>query len=254
MGRIDKMKPELAEAQPRAARLWRSIADALEQDILEGRFAAGSALPTVLDLADRFDVNRHTVRQALQSLQARGLISVEQGRGTFVRQRAFDYRLGERVRFGDNFAGERDTDNVLIGKMTIEAALEKDARRLAVATGTPLWTFRTLRHVGGAPFSTSFHRVAQARFPDFDRMFKAHGQAFSRTMSACGAGDYRRLSTRVSAVLPTAEEQELLAVQHNEPILLSRAIDGLASDQPIHLVSTAFVGSRIEFVFEPGSA
>jgi DNA-binding GntR family transcriptional regulator len=41
-------------------------------------------LPTEFDLSDRFDVSRHTVREAISHLQSLGLVQRVQGRGTVV--------------------------------------------------------------------------------------------------------------------------------------------------------------------------
>lgn len=252
MGRTEGTIETVTERpHPREQPLWRQIAEKIERDIQQGVAAPGSALPTVLELAARFAVNRHTVRQALQSLQARGLISVEQGRGTFVRRPAFDYRLGRRVRFGDNFTEVEDTENILVGDMAAEPLSPKDAKRLKLPPDTLSWSFRTLRIVGGEPFSTSTHRLEHKRWPDFARVFKRCNCHFTRTLREFGMNDYLRLSTRLSAVLPTEEEQELLKVTASEPLFLSRGIDGLANTEPFHFVTTAFIGARIEFVFEP---
>lgn len=240
-----------APASGRNAPRWRRIAEELEQDIRNGVVPTGNPLPTVLELASRFAVNRHTVRQALQFLQMRGLVSIEQGRGTFVRRPTFDYRLGRRVRFADSFIGDSSTDNTLIGAMEVEEALDKDAHRLNLPVGTLLWRFRTLRHAGGAPLATSMHCLEHARWPDFDRHFVRAGKSFTRALTSYGLSDYVRLSTRISAVLPTPQEQELLNISSTEPLLLSRAIDGVSADDPIHAVTTAFIGARIDFVVEP---
>ena len=57
--------------------IWREIEEALSSDIAAGIYPAGGRLPVEADLADRFGVNRHTVRQALAALQERGAISIE---------------------------------------------------------------------------------------------------------------------------------------------------------------------------------
>ncbi|QBC42426.1 hypothetical protein C1H71_01845 [Iodobacter fluviatilis] len=56
-------------------------------------------LPNETDLATRFAVNRHTIRRALQAIEAQGLVRIEQGRGTFVQEELIDYQLGRRTRF-----------------------------------------------------------------------------------------------------------------------------------------------------------
>lgn len=63
---------------------WARIERELREDIELGGLVPGSRLPSEHLLAERFGVNRHTVRRALSALQERGLIRVEQGKGTFV--------------------------------------------------------------------------------------------------------------------------------------------------------------------------
>src|SRR5450759_4090273 len=63
--------------------LWESIADALRDEILDGRLPAGSRLVET-ELADRFGVSRGPVRDALAELARAGLALDLPRRGTFV--------------------------------------------------------------------------------------------------------------------------------------------------------------------------
>jgi GntR family transcriptional regulator len=58
----------------------------LQDGIAEGRYAPGEALPGEEDLAGLFGVSRVTIRAALETLDALGLIERRQGVGTFVRE------------------------------------------------------------------------------------------------------------------------------------------------------------------------
>lgn len=60
------------------------LADSLLHDILMGAHPAQSALPSEAELAERSGVSRLTVREAVKRLQAKGVLRVEHGRGTFV--------------------------------------------------------------------------------------------------------------------------------------------------------------------------
>jgi DNA-binding GntR family transcriptional regulator len=64
--------------------LFRQIALALGDAIEAGVHPVGSLLPTEADLARRHGVSRHTVRDALAELRARGLIESRQGKGSVV--------------------------------------------------------------------------------------------------------------------------------------------------------------------------
>lgn len=69
-------------ASPSAAQL--AVA-ALQEMMAGGQFAPGAPLPPQRELAATLKVSRATLREALSILATLGLVSIEPGRGTFVR-------------------------------------------------------------------------------------------------------------------------------------------------------------------------
>ena len=61
------------------------LAERVRGAILGGSYKPGQALPSERDLAEQFAVNRSTVREALQRLEAWGLIELRHGGATRVR-------------------------------------------------------------------------------------------------------------------------------------------------------------------------
>lgn len=66
-------------------RLSGNVARQIAQAISEGRFLPGEILPPERELALNFNVSRPILREALSILQTQGYISVQHGRGTFVK-------------------------------------------------------------------------------------------------------------------------------------------------------------------------
>jgi len=60
------------------------VADRLRRDILSGVYPPGEKLQPELELADRFQVNRFTVREAMNKLEQAHLIARRPGAGTVV--------------------------------------------------------------------------------------------------------------------------------------------------------------------------
>lgn len=63
------------------------IAAVLRAAISAGEYAPGDTIPREVDLAERFAVNRSTVRRAIALLRAEGLVVPVKRRGTVVRDR-----------------------------------------------------------------------------------------------------------------------------------------------------------------------
>lgn len=64
--------------------LYRSIAEDLRADIASEAYPLGTMLPTEMELCERYQVSRHTVRSALRLLREQGYVSMRRGSGTRV--------------------------------------------------------------------------------------------------------------------------------------------------------------------------
>jgi len=70
----------------RQPKLSDAIVTALETMILEGTLRPGEKLPSERDLAKQFEVSRPSIREAIQALEGKGLLSRRQGGGTYVQE------------------------------------------------------------------------------------------------------------------------------------------------------------------------
>jgi GntR family transcriptional regulator len=64
--------------------MYRQIAEDLRQKIESGELGHGDQLPTELELRERYDASRNTIRDAVKWLITRGLVETRPGQGTFV--------------------------------------------------------------------------------------------------------------------------------------------------------------------------
>ncbi len=104
--------------------------DAIRRLIETEGYAPGAALPAQRELAERLGVSRASLREALSTLSALGLVSVQPGRGVYV-QEATGAPDGHWP-----FAGEVAAAHVF----QLRFALEGFAAGLAAVTlGPPTW-------------------------------------------------------------------------------------------------------------------
>ncbi len=118
--------------------LWRQIADTIRLDIIGGKLESGDKLDGELPLAERFGVNRHTVRRAIAVLVEEGVLRAEHGRGTFVAEaRRLSYPVGRRTRFGE---GHGRPDARAAAASCWSSRIERATARLAQALGVKVGT------------------------------------------------------------------------------------------------------------------
>ena len=60
------------------------VSERLIHEIVNGIYPLGSQLPTENELCENYGVSRITVRESLKKLSSMGIVSIQQGRGTFV--------------------------------------------------------------------------------------------------------------------------------------------------------------------------
>lgn len=65
--------------------LSHKVAAEIEEAIVAKKIPPGDRLPSEMELCTQFGVSRTAVREALRTLSAKGMISIEKGRGIFVK-------------------------------------------------------------------------------------------------------------------------------------------------------------------------
>jgi DNA-binding FadR family transcriptional regulator len=143
---------------PERRRLHEGVAEQLRDAILDGRFRAGEKLPPERELAEQFQVNRTSIREAIKVLEGLGLVTVRQGDGATVQRlvdASFDI-LAPMI-----FHGGRIDAGLLVDLNEVVLPLLLEMGRLAIERRRPenLRAMRALRDV-----AASAERPREARF------------------------------------------------------------------------------------------
>jgi GntR family phosphonate transport system transcriptional regulator len=229
--------------------LWRRIADDVEQEIVAGVYTAGERLPGEVEIAQRFDVNRHTVRRALAELAMRGLVRAERGSGTFVEPRRISYPIKTRTRFSEIVGSTgREVDGRLIAHSE-EPASGAIAERLHIPVGELVVRLEILRSADGLPICAGTTWLPAKRLPGIVQAYRSsHG--LTATLAQFGIRDYRRQSTRISATSADALDAQRLRTVPGRPLLLVDSVDVLSSGEPVLTSRSRFAPDRVELVVE----
>lgn len=227
--------------------LWRQISDRIRANILAGLYDGTGMVPAETALAQKFGVNRHTVRAALAALQQEGIVRAAQGRGTLITQRdKFDFPIGRRTRFTEGIGEQaRDLKGILLSS-TREVATSELIGRLQLSPGDEVLRLDGVRKADGRAVSRSTMWFPAERFAGIDKAFAETG-SITRALSACGVDDYLRDVTEISAVHAEPDDVVHLELTPGAIVLVTRALNKDPQGLPIQFAVTRFPADRVQF-------
>ncbi len=175
-------------------RSYEQIVTQIEEMIQEGHFRIGERMPSERALAHQFQVSRVVVREGLRHLEARRIIEVLQGSGTYVR-RVPPQTLAQNV----TFLLELEKSS-FVDLMVVRQTLEVTAARLAATQATP----KDLSEIGAC--AHEMKEVAERSGNEKDKYFD-YGAKDLELHSLIARGSHNApLASFLDAILPMIME------------------------------------------------
>ena len=226
------------------APLWTAIRDTLGEEIATGQYRAGDKLPTEARLADRFGVNRHTIRRALADLAEGGLVHARRGAGVFVAHVQTSYPLGRRVRFHQNLraAGRAPAKHVL--SLETRHTHAREAEALSLSPGDRVHVYEGLSLADDVPIAVFRSVFPAARFPRMVEILR-ETPSVTAALDAQGVPDYTRAWTDVTAKPASDTMAQHLWINSGDPILRTVSVNTDLSGAPIEYGRSWFAGDRV---------
>jgi GntR family transcriptional regulator len=132
---------------------YHQLYEILRQNIVRGEWQPDDMLPSEVELMERYDVSRITVRQALDELVNEGLIYRQRGRGTFVAHPTVDQALTRIISFTEDMRQRGFTPGSEILFAGLEPASPDVAAQLQLEPGVELVRLDRLRLADNEPMS-----------------------------------------------------------------------------------------------------
>lgn len=223
--------------------LWAQLESDLRTRLEDGDFDDG--FPTDAQLVKRYDVSRHTVREAIRHLNKTGVLERQRGRGTVVNRAEFEQPLGGLYSLFRSIesAGVTQTSEVLeLGVVTNPEA----ASHLKLPEDAELVYLERIRNAAGAPLAVdrAWLPLTLAR-PLLDADF-SHTALYDELEQSCGVRPNRGWE-RLRPVLPSFADRERLQLKRNDAAFFLERL-GRHNDETIEWRTTTIRGDRYRFV------
>ncbi|MBS4099102.1 MAG: GntR family transcriptional regulator [Sulfuricella sp.] len=215
--------------------LYEQIKILITQSLVAGEWSPGEAIPSELELANRFKVSQGTVRKAIDELAAENILIRRQGKGTFVATHSEEHTQYHFLRIVENNGKkEAPLNQVLYCK---RGKADSDiADRLELKRGSPVVMMRRLLRLSGEPVilddiwvsATLFKGISESMINEYE------GTLYSLYESRYGTRIIRA-EERIQAIPADAPTAELLNVAVGAPLLDIGRIAYTYGDKPVEL-------------------
>jgi GntR family transcriptional regulator len=147
--------------------MYRQIADDLRRQIEDGELTPSSQLLTELELREKYNASRNTIRDAIKWLITRGLVETRPGQGTFVVQKidpfvttlTGDPEAGESGPYLREVEARRRVPEATPPRVEIQVAVGELTGELLLEPGDTVVSRHQQIKIDGTPWSlqTSFY-------------------------------------------------------------------------------------------------
>lgn len=229
--------------------IYYQIYESLKKDVANKIYKTGDKLPSENHLSKRFEVNRHTVRRALQILKNEGILFSKRGSGVIVQDSKFKYKIGKRVRFSQNITNENYIPKTKIIRSEIRKASKIEADNLKINSRDEILLIETTGKINNIPTILTKRTIPNKRFPSFLKIFQKE-LSVTHTLKLLGINDFVRSNTNIIAELADSIQANLLNCKINSPLLKTTYVNQDLNFIPIEYSQTWFVGERIQLTLE----
>ncbi|WP_347861667.1 GntR family transcriptional regulator [Salimicrobium sp. PL1-032A] len=197
--------------------LYRKIANKIKQEIKEGRWASGAAIPTEAHLSESYGASRVTIRQAVKTLVKEGLLERVQGSGTYVREAKIEHNIFELISFTEEMRklGKEPVNRVLDFQLIIPPDYIKHT--LQLKEGEKVFYVRRQRLVDDIPYVLEDTYLPAALFPNLSLSVMS-GSKYDYIEEEIGL-KIKDSNQEVTPVLPGEDVAEALHVGTDTPVL-----------------------------------
>lgn len=199
----------------------------------------GDKIQSENELSRIFDVNRNTVRSALESLKVQGILYSQKGKGFFVAEKPSKFVIKHDPSLGlseimDN--AKMDYCNKLLNVVKRKPT-EREMKYLQLTEDEEVFYLSQLRYVNDIPFALCYSTIPEKMVPGLDTYLNDDPGEFKGTNSFLieKYGFSHPVCRRIfiCSFPPGEKESSLLATPSNIPILQQENIYVVDEDVPV---------------------
>jgi len=224
------------------------IASWLEHLIVSGTLRPGDRLPAEVDIAAKLGVSRMTLRQALASVESKGLLERRRGRsgGNFVSQPRFDFSLVGLPGFTEQMRRAHVEAGARVVRALTRAPASDVRLALSLRRGEVVHEVVRVRSANGDPITLEETYLPAAVFPGLLEL--ELGDSLYEVMDRAYGKPPHTADEVIEPVKATQEQAELLGIETDDSLLLITRTSYAVGGVPVEFARDYFRPDRTRVV------
>jgi GntR family transcriptional regulator len=243
--------------------MYHTIANELRALIESGELAPGAQLPTELELRDKYEASRNTVRDAIKRLTSLNLVETRPGQGTFVVQRTDPFvttltgtpQTSDSAAYLSEVNSKRRRPKMTMPRVEVQVPLPEISRRLRRPPNAQVISRHQERYIDDVPWSMQTSYYPMEFITKAPRLLTAEDIAEGVVpyledqlgMKQVGYRDW------ITARPPDSNEQYFFSISHDATMFVMFRTGFDETGTPIRVTVTVFPADRNQFIVNVGT-
>ncbi|QFT88641.1 HTH-type transcriptional repressor YvoA [Bacillus sp. THAF10] len=225
--------------------IYYQLESHLKEQIKAGLLLPGDTIPSEREFAEKYEISRMTVRQAINSLVNEGLLYRKKGSGTFVAEKKLEQPLQGLTSFTEDMKKRGLTPTSRLIHFEIVPASTFVAEELQIREYAPVYEIKRLRMADGEPMAleTSYLSANLVKgLTEQDVNASIYAYIEEKLQLKISHADQS-----IESVKASLEDEKLLQMERQQPVLAIQRNTYLLNGTPLELVKSLYRGDRYKF-------
>lgn len=231
---------------PRFSPYYRWLEEVLREDIAQGVYKPGDALPTEHELMRRYKLSSTTVRRAVRDLVIEGWIYRKAGKGTFVKRNKLEERLGRLTSFAEEMQSRNITPQFKLVRAEATVPPYEVRQALKLSPKQPAYLIERIQLANNEPIAVArgywiLELGEQLAKHDLNRV--PLYQIVENDLHT----PLVEADESISAASADADLARKLGVARHTPLLVRRRLTYTAEMRPVEYTTTFYRSDQYEY-------
>ncbi|WP_209125570.1 GntR family transcriptional regulator [Alkalihalobacillus sp. BA299] len=226
--------------------IYYQLEEQIKSLIEKGELKPGDVIPSEREYAEKYEISRMTVRQAINKLVNDGYLYRKKGSGTFVSEKKIEQALQGLTSFTEDMKarGMIPTSELLHFEMI--PATVQIAKELQINEHSPVYEIKRIRLADGVPMALETNHISANLVKGLTE--EIISQSLYQYIEEKLKLTIGEATQEIESSISSLTEANYLKVKKGAPILLIRRKTYLSDGTPLEVVQSSYRADRYKFI------